>query len=182
MKRHAKEGGGGDCSHADPCPVHHAPCPPFFVMRSCSLTVYDGDECGIRYKLLGVVEHQGRMTSGHYVSHVRVRCLAAIVDLCLCARQGDAQRDAHPHPRPHACQACAVDANGNPEDDEWYSISDRQTRKVRRAAAERGPGAHGRHVAAPHARCCCPPPLPSQTTAKAVLGSQAYILFYERMP
>ena len=41
-------------------------------LGSCSLTVYDGEECGIRYKLLGVVEHQGRMTSGHYVSHVRV--------------------------------------------------------------------------------------------------------------
>ena len=43
-----------------------------FCGKSCTMTVYDNEEIGIKYSLFGVVEHSGRMGNGHYTSYVKV--------------------------------------------------------------------------------------------------------------
>jgi hypothetical protein len=56
---------------------------------SCAVAVYNGDECGIRFRLMAVVVHQGRLNSGHYSAYVRVGGVQlALVPLAPAERRG----------------------------------------------------------------------------------------------
>lgn len=42
-----------------------------FCCSNCPVSVYDGGATGVRYGLYGLIVHQGRLSSGHYLSYVR---------------------------------------------------------------------------------------------------------------
>ncbi|EDQ92397.1 uncharacterized protein MONBRDRAFT_22039 [Monosiga brevicollis MX1] len=79
-----------------------------FCSTECSMTVYSGKECGVRYELRSVVVHQGRLTGGHYVAYVRTDMEASTKDTA--AAQGPSQ------------------TSGSPSS--WYCVSDASVRKV----------------------------------------------------
>ena len=50
----------------------------YFCGKDCTLSVYDEGEAGIRYGLYGVVVHQGKINSGHYIAYVKTGAAAVV--------------------------------------------------------------------------------------------------------
>lgn len=50
----------------------------YFCGKGCELSVYDEGDTGVRYGLYGVVVHQGKISSGHYIAYVKTNAAAEL--------------------------------------------------------------------------------------------------------